>query len=40
MKKRDFGKNTKGEAAVLYTFENENGELQRGNLYKYRGKIY
>ena len=25
MKKRDFGKNTKGEAAVLYTFENKNG---------------
>ncbi len=25
MKKRDFGKNKKGEAAVLYTFENKNG---------------
>ncbi len=25
MKQRSFGKNTKGEAAVLYTFENKNG---------------
>lgn len=26
--------------SASWTFENENGELQRGNLYKYRGKIY
>ena len=27
MKKRDFGENTKGKAAVLYTFENKNGMI-------------
>lgn len=23
-----------------WTFENENGEIQRGNLYKVRGRVY
>ncbi len=26
--------------SAQWTFTNENGEEQRGNLYKYRGKIY